>query len=231
MNLFTLNSKLTSIEAIAPKVYIIKFEKPKDFTWAPGQYIGITTHPTHRRSYSVFEEDEENLIFLIDSKPGGRASIYWDEAKVGDVKFILGPYGKFTYQDTHYKKVFISTGTGIAPFYPMVKALREAKPEVEIDFIFGCRYLEDEIAYEFFRKFISNKFKYIRSITKLSESQIADDNPELDTYTERITSFLPELNYDWKNTEFYICGNPDMVTDTMNILTGLGADKVYFEKY
>jgi NAD(P)H-flavin reductase len=231
MKLYTLNSKLLEIEKLGDKLYFMRFQKPEGFEYLPGQYIGITTHPTHRRSYSVFDHDDESLHFLIDTKPAGRASQYFDEAKVGDVKFILGPYGKFAYQKTNLSKVFISTGTGVAPYYPMIKELVSEQPGVKIDFIFGSRYFETEVAYRFFEKFISPNFRYIQCITKPEDINQKEQFPKAECEFSRVTDFVPKMDLDWQNTEFYICGNPLMVEDMIQVLSGLGADKVYVERY
>jgi len=52
----------------------------------------------------------------------------------------LGALGDFVLQDTPKKKVFIATGTGLAPMISMLEALPE---DIEKLVIFGGRYEKD----------------------------------------------------------------------------------------
>lgn len=232
MKFFNYQAKLLEKRLLVPHVYYFKYEKPADFSYLPGQYIGITTHPTHRRCYSVFESDENTISFIIDVKPGGLASQYFESAQVGDAKQIIGPYGRFFVQKTTNPKIFIGTGSGAVPFISMINEFA-SEPEfnsTDIKILFGARYFEDDYAVEYLKKFIANKFEYIQCITKPDESK--SQEKRLSNYKNgRVTKVISEVNIDFKNTEFYICGNPDMVNEVSEIVKERGGEKIYVEKY
>lgn len=218
---------------VAENTYLIKYSIGSDFSFIPGQYVGIQVSPVHRRAYSVFKLETDSVWFLIDTKPGGIASKYFERVQVGAENLILGPYGRFNLKQTKNKKIFISTGTGMAPFYPMVEDIK-TKDEyyaVESEFLFGCRYFADEISYEFFNKYISKDFKYIQCITQ--ETELDDSKfPNTEFFSGRVTKYL-ENNYEKysKNDEFYICGSPQMVEDVKIFLMLKGFSNVFGEKY
>jgi all-trans-retinol 13,14-reductase len=220
---------------IAETTYIFKYSVDPDFTFIPGQYVGIQVAPTWRRAYSIYKQEPGVLWFLIDTKPAGIASQFFEKAEVGEENLIIGPYGKFLLQQTKSKKVFVGTGTGIAPFYPMVAEMKHRDnydmQDVSADFLFGCRFFEDEVSYDFFQEYISDNFRYIQCITK-------EENPDIQKFPKalffngRVTKYLEQHLIEYpKDTEFYICGNPDMVEDVRLLLTLHEFKNVYGEKY
>jgi NAD(P)H-flavin reductase len=103
--------------------------------------------------------------------------------------------------------------------------------DVSADFLFGCRFFEDEVSYDFFQEYISDNFRYIQCITK-------EENPDIQKFPKalffngRVTKYLEQHLIEYpKDTEFYICGNPDMVEDVRLLLTLHEFKNVYGEKY
>lgn len=64
--------------------------------------------------------------------------------KLGKKIEFLGPLGAFTLKNTQTKKYFIATGTGLAPFIPMLEACEKNKIETEC--FIGAR-TSDELYY------------------------------------------------------------------------------------
>lgn len=222
--------KLIYKEKLAEQVYLLKYSINPDLEWRPGQYIGVGISGTYRRSYTIFDLKDGILTLIVDTKPGGLASQFFDKVEVGMESLIIGPYGRFGNQLTENNKVYISTGTGIAPFLSMVKESRDKKNKMT--FIFGAKTLIDEVSYRFFKEFIDEDFEYIQCITRhLPEHKLEGLDKKAEIYFERITTALPKLKLDFQNSEFYICGSPQMVEDVNSVLSGLGADKIYYEKY
>lgn len=232
MKFFNYQAKLLEKIEIAPEVYYLRYEKPQDFKYQPGQYIGITTHPTHRRCYSILESDENTISFIIDVKPGGLASQYFESAQIGDAKQIIGPYGRFFVQKNTNPKIFIGTGSGAVPFISMINGFRN-DPEfqnTDIKILFGARYFEDDFAVDYFKNMTSDKFEYIQCITRPEESKIFEKKQD-NFKNGRVTKIINELEIDFINSEFYICGNPDMVNEVGEIIKAKGGERVVVEKY
>ena len=229
MKFHNAKQKLIYKEKIAEQTYILKYNIAPDLEWEPGKYIGVGISGLYRRSYTIWDLTDGVLTLLVDTKPGGLASQFFDRVEVGEESLIIGPYGRFLLQDTPFRKVFISTGTGIAPFYPMVKSLKKG---TKATFVFGAGTFNTEIAYQFFQEFISDDFEYVQAITRHTQEHVpVDQDKRVKVMFGRVTTVVPQLNLDYKNCEFYICGSPQMVENMGEVLTANGADKIFYEKY
>lgn len=227
LKLFNIRSKLLEKNTLAENIYELKYEAPEDFTFTPGQFAGLRITPTHTRAYSIVNQHDGKLEFLVDTKPAGTASLYFDACKVGDELSLLGPYGRYALQEPTLNKVFISTSTGIAPFIPMIKALRQSTndfQEQRVWCFFGVGHEPYDIAYRYFEDISSPNFRYIRCVTRHEPT----DSLSL---KGRVTEVVPQIIEDYAHSEFYICGSTEMILAMEGILRSKGADKIYYEKY
>lgn len=222
----TLLKKVQLTEAI----YLLEYTVPETFVYTPGQFVGARVIPTHTRAYSVVEVNNNVLTLLVDVKPQGIASKYFEVVKVGDSTNLLGPYGIYKTKDTDLPKVFISTGTGIAPFVCMIKDLVKNKPNVEIYNFFGIKTMSHDIAMPLLKESLNNNFTFVNCVSREDISNFETLNNQ-EIKKGRVTEVIPTYNLDWANTEFYICGGPEMVNGMAIVLKNLGADKIYIEKY
>lgn len=223
-------SELLKKFQLTEHIYHLEYKVPQDFIFTPGQFAGARVLPTHTRAYSIVSVQDSVMTLLVDVKPQGKASIYFEKVQVGENTNFLGPYGIFKARDTMLPKVFISTGTGIAPFISIINDLQKSKPHVPVYNFFGIKTMEHEIALPFFKDSLNSIFKYVDCVSRQDITNLATiDNQEIKA--GRVTQVIPTYNFDWANTEFYICGGPEMVTEMSDILKSLGADKIFVEKY
>jgi NAD(P)H-flavin reductase len=47
----------------------------------------------------------------------------------------------------------------------------------------------------------------------------------------RVTEILPARDFDFDLTQFYICGNPSMIVDSVDLLLKRGAKNIFREDY
>lgn len=228
--IYNFQSKLLSKKQLIEGIFELKYTVPETFIYTPGQFVGARVTPTHTRAYSIVDVTDNVLTLLIDIKPQGKASIYFEKVEVGAETNLLGPYGIYKEKDTDLPKVFISTGTGIAPFIPIISKLVESKPNVQLFNFFGLKYMQNDIAYRYFEKLLNTNCKYINCVSREDIStSTAEEFRELKS--GRVTQVIPKYSFDWHNTEFYICGGPEMVNEMSSVLSTLGADKIFVEKY
>jgi len=224
--ILSFKAKLIEKTQIAKTDFKLIYDVPPEFSFKPGQFVGIRFQPTYTRAYSVVDLKDEKLELLIDIKPGGLASQYFEHTKVGDHVSMLGPYGMFSIKGDLPNKVFICTGTGVAPFISMIRALDLSKFKITI--LFGTRTNANDIAYPYFEEFISKSFNYIQCVTREEPKKPYAVKGRV---TEVLEKMISKDQLKVKNTEFYVCGASEMIADTVNILKPLGADKIYYEKY
>lgn len=224
-------SELLQKIQLTEDTFELHYRVPAEFIFTPGQFVGARVIPTHTRAYSIVEVNKDILKLLIDVKPQGIASKYFEKVNVGEFTNLLGPYGVYKVKDSNFNKVFISTGTGIAPFVGMIKQAIKLNPSVEIYNFFGSQVMAHDIAYKFFEKDLGKNFHYINCITREDISTLNPQSQYQKITFGRVTKIVPEYNFDPSVTEFYICGNHLMVSEMAEILKASGADKIYLEKY
>lgn len=201
--------KVINLRHLTENTFVLTLPKSR-FKFEAGQHISISIMGDYQsREYSIYSaEENENLEILVKEVDGGYFSPKLKHLKVGDMVEVHGPFGKFGLdqkrKDTH-KHVFIASGTGIAPFHSMVKSF----PGLNYEIIHGVRYSNE--AYE--------KEEYEKSRLIICSSR--DKNGD---FYGRLTKYLQQTDFE-KNTCFYLCGNSDMIFDSMEILKDKGFDR------
>jgi all-trans-retinol 13,14-reductase len=219
-------SRLINKIYITETVLQLDFSCPSEFDFKSGQFVNVNVTAPFRRPYSIISSKNESLSILVEVRDPGRGSDFFRNMRIGEETEMLGPLGRFGIQPTQIKKVFISTGVGIAPFIPMIKSAIELGSEVEL--FQGMRYYSEDLAIHYLSEFInSREIKYNICVTR----EIVKENELIQSFGERVTGTLPKLNYNWKNLEFYICGGSQMVIDTKIVLKFLGATNIFIENY
>lgn len=112
--------KILSHVELAPGVYQLGVERRFDFQ--PGQTVKVGLGDGHPpRIYSICsgnQEDELRILFNI--KADGVLTPKLAQLKPGDSVWVSAPNGSFIGTDD--PAVWIATGTGIAPFYSMLRS-------------------------------------------------------------------------------------------------------------
>ena len=223
---------LTVIEKVelVSGVYKIVFRLSEPVTFFPGQYVVLQIDPKTFRSYSIVALDDKTLTLLIDTRVGGIASKFFEASKEGTELNLIGvPLGRFAVQNTEKSKIFVATGTGLAPFVPMIKTILQKNPDAEVKLYFGARHEKDDYCEHFFEDFSRDKHPNFQIIHCISQPE--DNLPE-SSIEGRVTKVVPEKEQDCSEPEFYLCGNPKMVDDIQEVLRQHGADENLFtEKY
>ena len=118
-------SRLASIEKVSSKVYVKRFDliEPKEIAFLAGQTVMLQVAPGVNRSMSIASPPSIHTSILVahDVSPNGPYSQWTVHASVGDSMNFIGPLGVFVCDaQSPRRKIFVATGTGIAPFRSMV---------------------------------------------------------------------------------------------------------------
>ncbi len=203
-------------------VVMIRFQPQKKFTYDAGQFLSIyVPHPDGhsrplRRPYSFNCPPEvakkEGYELCVKVVQNGVGSNYLAQMKPGSTFMATAPYGDFLFIPRPGRVAcFICTGTGVAP----IKAILESKffqanrPE-RVIILFGAR-TEDEIIYPGLFESLG-----IHTVNCISDPQ---DSNKLH-YRGRVTDYLRNApkNFEWHATDYYICGNGQMIDEVYRIL-------------
>lgn len=198
---------LSSTEELSEGIFLIGFKR--NFIFKAGQVIGIAMEESGpRRLYSICSgEQEEEIHILYKVVDEGFLTPQLSDLEIGDTIWITAPGGEFTGDKD--PAVWIATGTGIAPFYSMLRSgLGEYKT-----LLHGNRYLEQFNFFDEFQEALDRD--YIRCCSA--------ENGE-DVYHGRVSTYLEEQDELNTSLKYYLCGSAEMVVEVRDILISKGVD-------
>lgn len=215
--------KILKINQITHDVKEFITEKPKGFSFVPGQATVVSVNKpgleNDKRPFTFTSlNDEKNLGFTIKiyhEKQGVTDTM--DELKEGDELIINEPWGAIKYKGPGY---FIAGGAGITPFLAI---LRPLKKDGEVDgnmLFFSNKTRKDILLEDELRDILGDQA--IFTLTR-------ENHPDYH-YGYIDEEFLRKHVKDL-NKEFYVCGTPEMTDEISKTLEKLGAspDSVVFE--
>jgi Na+-transporting NADH:ubiquinone oxidoreductase subunit F len=233
---------ITEIFVDTPRVKTFRLSYPDTvkFDFIPGQYViisldGFTTQGGMlvKRSYSIasspLEKGYLDLCITIVHEMG--MSGHMHRTKVGDQVIVLGPFGQFTLKEPISDNLtFISAGSGVAPMRGMVHYVYEKYPnwDKNVWFFFGFRIPEDYIFQKELELLTKEKpnFHLIPSLSTVDPVPWEGDRG-------RIQTILHKYITNAKDRDYYLCGPPAMVSDTVAMLKSMGAEesRIYKEQW
>ena len=210
----------------------VKFdEEPTPFL--PGQYMTIGVFVDGKivqRPYSVASDPaaagDSGYEFYVRLVQGGAFTPLLWRLPVGHKMRMIGPKGKFTLDpDDDRTHIFISSGTGNAPFVSMIKAmLREGRPRNAV-FLNGVSYAGD-LGYrsllEGWERDGGYPVQYVPTVSRPSAPENAGWAGRWGRVESIVAPVCDELALTPDNTIAYICGNPDMILAAEATLLGRG---------
>jgi ferredoxin-NADP reductase len=216
----------------------VRVQTKKPIRFEAGQFVAVKIPNGPKRLYSfasppggLFSPNEFELC--VKYLPGGAGSEYLKALKPGDSMEVWGPYGDFVYEtDPARSACLIATGTGIAPMRSIVLSKQFQKdPPVSTTLFFGARDHSDILYPGVFEK---AGCEVIYALTQASQQIERIGGPQI--FKGRITNYLESLpqHTDFRRTDFYLCGNSEMIADVTAILTqgfGVSLQAIHAEAF
>ncbi|MGD9929062.1 MAG: ferredoxin--NADP reductase [Mangrovibacterium sp.] len=209
--------KVKEIRQLTDETFSLRLPKSR-FNYRAGQHISLGIRGDYQsREYSIYSgENDDHLEVLVKEVKEGYFTPKLSKLKPGDLVEVSGPFGKFRIDEkkiADHKFVFIASGTGIAPFRSMIRTF----PQLDYQLIHGVRYGNE--AYD------RHEYAPERHILCTSGDKTGKVHG-------RLTSYLKKVSFD-KNTQFYLCGNSNMIFDALEILKdkGFERDQIHCEVY
>ncbi len=221
----------------------VRFDaEPTDF--APGQYMTIGVMADGKilqRPYSVASPPAvagtDGYEFYVRRVQGGAFTPVLFDLPVGHRMRMIGPKGKFTLlPDDDRTHVFISSGTGNAPFIAMMKQLiHEGAPRRAV-MLNGVSYAH-ELGYrallEGWERSGEYPVTFVPTVSRPNDPANAGWMGRTGRVEMILDPVLDELGLSPANSIAYICGNPDMILSAEETLLGRGypEEQVHKELY
>jgi ferredoxin/flavodoxin---NADP+ reductase len=185
-----------------------------------GVFVGTEAGPRIvQRPYSVASDPAvagtdgyEMYVRLVE---GGQFTPLLWRLPVGHRMRMIGPKGKFMLEPEDDRiHLFISSGTGNAPFISMMKSLlREGRPRRAV-FLNGVSYVGDLGYRELLEGWQASgeyPVTYVPTISRPSAAENAGWSGRSGRVETIVGPVADELGLTSDNTIAYICGNPDMI--------------------
>jgi ferredoxin--NADP+ reductase len=177
---------------------------------------------------------EQGFEFYVRMVPVLRFTTLLWRLPVGHQMRMIGPKGRFMLEpDDDRDHLFISTGTGIAPFIAMTQHLMHEKTPRRTVMVHGCSY-QDELGYRDWLEDLEREGTY--PMTYVPTISRPDDprNKGWDGHTGRAESVVKDVCreqlLDPDNTVVYLCGNPEMIINAEQVLMDCGYPEFHVKK-
>ena len=224
------NGRLSRWDEIAPGLAIVGVEALEaPFPFDPGQYatLGLMgpAGKLVQRPMSISssaDELSEYEFFIRRVEDGAFTPLLW-ERSVGDPINIKGPKGKFLLQDDGRRCLFVSSGTGLAPFISMIETLRGRGQQREVSILHGASY-DYDLAWRDQLTALGGSGAFpLHYVGTVSRPQSCPDWTGCTGRVEAIVDDqLAEQGLTPENTTIYLCGNPDMITAVEEVAQARG---------
>jgi len=216
-NIEKFQSEVISLSYLNDNIIELKLDLKKELSYISWQFLNIVLKDDtweFNRSYSIASKEGNIYTFLIKLKDNWKAWNLFKKTKVWDKILYKWIFGEFILKNTANFKVFIATWTWLAPIYFMLLNTCE---NISKKLYFWVEMRKD--------LFYLDKLKNIKNleiILYLSKEEIEWfrfgrinlDNEEFD-----------------KQTEFYICWNPSLVSEKVEKLSLKWYENIYYEKF
>jgi len=207
----------------------------------PGQYMttGVMADgKLVQRPYSVASApsavDDEGYELYVRLVPVIRFTTALWRLPLGHRMRVIGPKGRFLLEpDDDRTHLYVSTGTGIAPFISMMReTLHEGRPRRTI-VLHGASYA-DELGYrdllEEWERNGGYPVDYVPTVSRPTDPRNAGWGGRTGRVESVIDSVCRDLNLEPERTVVYICGNPEMILNVEGILMDRGFPEFHVKK-
>ncbi len=219
-----LSAVLRRREEVAQQVWALVLELPEPIDFAPGQFARVDVAPGQWRDYSIARLDGRDLTLLIDTAFGGVGGEFVASVAQGDPVSLRAPLGEFRLMESPRPKVFIATGTGLAPLLPMLQQLADQRHSLPVQLFFGCATRD--------RNFLPTYLPALRYLKLHPQLCLTRETPcQPEEFCGRVTRAVAEAELDWPGSDIYAAGNPQMVADIQMLATRHQARHLYTEGY
>lgn len=208
-------------------VLFISLKIAADFTFKPGQFAILLMEKGEQKkpkSYSILNPPSEQGKLDICTKlvEGGFASEIFKNTKIGHRFVIKAPFGHFLLNEAAQDHFFMCAGTGVTPFYSMLKYYLPLRPHDTFTLLFSVRRRENLFFHQEFQQ-LAQKFTSFHYLPTLTQEK-------WEGLQGRVQLHLPS---NLRNKIFYICGLKELVLETRDLLLekGVKPGNICFERY
>lgn len=238
-----ITTKLVHKDILAENMVLATFKLATEVVIHPGHIVTLEVEPRTFRQYSVveagsskpffvnqslpdLETGEIYVTFLVSTNTEGSGSNFFRSAQLGQTVSAIGPSGRMKLEDNTLPKVFVATGAGLAPFIGMINQAGRVQPEIPVKLFLGLRHNFANFSRDFFAH------PNLELFVTISGQTYNSNWPDFVTAGRINQVFKNKIDSNFAAlAEFYLCGNPEFVASTRELLTQLNAASVIEESF
>ncbi|MBI2581062.1 FAD-dependent oxidoreductase [Candidatus Woesearchaeota archaeon] len=242
LNIKEVITKIAGIQTYSENLRVFRLKLPEGsgFSFVPGQFVmvslpGLADANGRKiaKAYSIASSPSQTGIMelCIVGYPTGALSPKLFQKNIGDEVAVTGPYGVFQLkQPVHPGTVFMAGGTGLAPLMGMLRSLYGTGYNEKLWLFYSVGeprlflFKEELLGYE-----KNSNLRFVVSTSNHNTDWLWEKGRVTDTFP-RLLQQLQQDGVPNEERQFYICGPPLMVTDTVKMLEQLGFRKENIHK-
>ena len=243
--LTTYKTTLSRKTQLNTNTYLYHFDliDPAEIVFIPGQYVMLKV-PSDKgpisRLYSIASSNNDKAGFelIVEIVPGGLASNYLFSMSEKTEVIFQGPAGMFGLKENDRSKIFLVTGTGIAPILSMIKSeFQISNFKFQIFLFWGMKNYKDIYLLNELKQWSNETMKQLEFKICLSREQNLEMIPEADQKYFSIghvdLCFNNETMKQLNNYDYYLCGGRLIVESLRQFLLAKNVSKenIIFEKF
>jgi Na+-transporting NADH:ubiquinone oxidoreductase subunit F len=216
----------------------IRLVEPGEIEYVPGRYVQLEAPPygdnpeSVYRAYSLSSVPSERDVIetIIRLVPGGICTTWvFEHLKEGDEVTFSGPYGDFELSETDREMIWIAGGSGMAPFWSMIRHMKEKNIARKTTYFFGAVQKRDLFLLDELRA-LEQELDWFTFVPALSGPAEED---HWQGETGLITEVVDRHVSDGSQMEAYLCGSPGMIDAAAAVLHGKGIteERTYYDKF
>jgi ferredoxin-NADP reductase len=227
MSAARIDTTVAATYALTPRVkQLLLRADDHTFSHRPGQHVNVRMEvdgsPVYRPYSPVSGPGTDTLALAVKRYDDGTCSVWLHERTVGDTVPLLPPSGNLTLKDPSRDALFLATGTGLTPMLAMLTPALAAETG-RTTLMYGERTQADLM----YRPLLDRLAATHDAFTV--QYVLSDETGPLPSghVQDHLAPVLDRLD----RPHAYVCGVPEMVVDTTDVLEAKGrpADTIFSE--
>jgi ferredoxin--NADP+ reductase len=226
----------------AEDLWSIRVRPERPLVFLPGQYATLAlagaAQPVERPYSIVSSPLESDIEFFFELVPHGGLTPVLHQMQVGETLLMRRQAkGRFTFDDSsgHAQHFMAATVTGVAPFVSMVRTLARqssgARPESFRVVLLQAASRSWELAYREELEALaadSKWFAYVPTVSRPWEDPAWKG--EVGRIEDVLRKYLDSSGFNPADTTAYLCGQPQMIENSREILRRRGIQKEFIRQ-
>jgi len=216
----------------------IRLIEPAEIDFQAGQYVQLEAPAYGENPESVYRAysisslpgSSDCIELIVRLAPGGICTTWiFTMLAEGDEVAFSGPYGGFKLTETDREMIWVAGGSGMAPFWSMIRHLKEKGIRRKCTYFFGAVARRDLFLADELRE-LDKQLDWFTFVPALSAPL---DDDDWTGRTGLITEVLDRHIEDGSQLEVYLCGSPGMIDAAAEVLhkKGVVEDRTFCDKF